>query len=41
MELAQGCPVVRFIVSGITLLASEAVLCDMPLGPITIVTSRE
>jgi hypothetical protein len=34
----QDCPVVHLIVSGITLLASEAVLCDIGLGPIVIVT---
>ena len=41
MELAQDCPVVHFIVSGVTLLASEAVLRDMALRPISIATSGE
>jgi hypothetical protein len=38
MELAQDCPVVHFIVSGVTLLACEAVLRNVALGPVAIVT---
>jgi len=41
MELAHDCPVVCFIVSGVTLLASEAVLRDMALRPIRHCDSGE